>query len=877
VPVQTTYPGVYIEEVPSAVRTIVGVSTSVTAFLGYTRRGATNRATQVFNFGDYERAFGGLDVDSPVSYAVQQFFQNGGNEAWIVRAATGALAASVTIANNVAAGDTVLLVQAASEGLWGNGIRVTVDYDTLNPLDRFNLSVMEFRDVAGVVTPAVTEVYRNLSMDSHSQLYAVAVVNANSALIRLTRPAGVEAAVAGVRGSSTSGAIPVASMTNPLFGGRSRVRVSVDGSDPVELVLDAPAGAGAVKLTNLANDIRAKAAAAGLGLRPPAVAGAGATRTVTFESATTGEFSAVSFSNAAQNDAAGLLRLGVANGGLEASASAGLRPQESGTAGTSIGALPAAPADAKVKMIVHHGTSPDTVAVGTATNERQRVRVTGATAGSYTLSFRGVTSAAIAFNAPAADVQTALRAIPTIGGPSVNVTLGGGGIGDYIVEFVGDLAARDVPDLVPDATGLTGALADVTVTTDTPGQPEVTVWLAAGQPTTNEGIRARLEDALHQAARLSEGAANELAEARVLLVADTLVVLPGGHPDTWIEFDNFGGGDTTANRIGLRNAPANVAAYSLGVGAVVQAQAAVLAGADGTPPSLPDLIGNEVAKTGLYALADVDLFNILCTPGHTESDLLTAGMDYCERRRAFYIVDVPEAIDSLPEAQGWIKDSATPKSKNAAAYFPWIAQPDPLKNFRVRAFPPSGMLAGLYARTDGTRGVWKAPAGTDATLRGPRGVVYKLTDPENGTINPLALNAIRAMPVYGIVSWGARTLDGADQKASEWKYIPVRRLALFLEESLYRGTQWVVFEPNDEPLWAQIRLNVGAFMQNLFRQGAFQGTSPREAYLVKCDKETTTQNDINLGIVNIVVGFAPLKPAEFVILKITQLAGQVEA
>ena len=133
------------------------------------------------------------------------------------------------------------------------------------------------------------------------------------------------------------------------------------------------------------------------------------------------------------------------------------------------------------------------------------------------------------------------------------------------------------------------------------------------------------------------------------------------------------------------------------------------------------------------------------------------------------------------------------------------------------------------------------------------------------------------MPVYGIVSWGARTLDGADQKASEWKYIPVRRLALFLEESLYRGTQWVVFEPNDEPLWAQIRLNVGAFMQNLFRQGAFQGTSPREAYLVKCDKETTTQNDINLGIVNIVVGFAPLKPAEFVILKITQLAGQVEA
>jgi len=122
----------------------------------------------------------------------------------------------------------------------------------------------------------------------------------------------------------------------------------------------------------------------------------------------------------------------------------------------------------------------------------------------------------------------------------------------------------------------------------------------------------------------------------------------------------------------------------------------------------------------------------------------------------------------------------------------------------------------------------------------------------------------------------ARTLDGADALASEWKYLPVRRFALFLEESLYRGTKFAVFEPNDEPLWAQIRLNVGAFMQTLFRQGAFQGQSPRDAYFVKCDKETTTQNDINQGIVNILVGFAPLPPAEFVIIRISQIAGQIE-
>jgi phage tail sheath protein FI len=181
------------------------------------------------------------------------------------------------------------------------------------------------------------------------------------------------------------------------------------------------------------------------------------------------------------------------------------------------------------------------------------------------------------------------------------------------------------------------------------------------------------------------------------------------------------------------------------------------------------------------------------------------------------------------------------------------------------------------ARTDVQRGVWKAPAGIDAALNGTQALEVNFTDDENGMLNPLGINCLRSFPIIGRVVWGSRTVRGADLLADEYKYVPVRRLALYIEESLYRGTQWVVFEPNDEPLWAQIRLNVGAFMHNLFRQGAFQGATPREAYLVKCDKETTTQNDINLGIVNIVVGFAPLKPAEFVIIKIQQLAGQVEA
>ena len=171
--------------------------------------------------------------------------------------------------------------------------------------------------------------------------------------------------------------------------------------------------------------------------------------------------------------------------------------------------------------------------------------------------------------------------------------------------------------------------------------------------------------------------------------------------------------------------------------------------------------------------------------------------------------------------------------------------------------------------------VWKAPAGIDASLSGVTGLQSVLTDAENGSLNVQAVNCLRQFKVYGDVVWGARTLQGNDQAGSQWKYVPIRRLALYLESSLYNGTQWVVFEPNDESLWGQIRLNVGAFMHGLFAQGAFQGTTPQQAYFVKCDAENNPQPSINLGIVNILVGFVPLYPAEFVVIQIQQMAGQV--
>jgi uncharacterized protein len=300
-------------------------------------------------------------------------------------------------------------------------------------------------------------------------------------------------------------------------------------------------------------------------------------------------------------------------------------------------------------------------------------------------------------------------------------------------------------------------------------------------------------------------------------------------------------------------------------------------GADGTvlSPGTPDFYTALTSVFGIGSITDrIDIFNLVCVPGETNPTTIPTLQAQCRSRRAFLLVDSPkdETVANMPAALANLTQSDAP---NSAIFYPWVRAPDPLQQGALANFPPCGFVAGVFARTDSTRGVWKAPAGSDATINGATGLSITMSDAENGQLNPMGINCLRTLPVYGNVVWGSRTLYGQNDRGSEWKYIPVRRMALFLEESLYRGTQWVVFEPNDEPLWAQIRLNIGAFLQGLFRQGAFQGRTPRQAYFVKCDSETTTQSDINLGVVNILVGFAPLKPAEFVVIKIQQIAGDI--
>ncbi len=670
-PVTPTYPGVYIEEVPSGVRTIRGVATSIAAFLDFFPKGPMNKAVQILNMGDFERELGGLDSRSEAGYAIQQFFANGGTEAWVVRLASEdpndssntptraqvfiAEQTAVAPAPNLVAAEAAatLTVSAVDEGIWGSRLRVAIDPDVPKP-DEFNLIVTEYQSVGGRVVPVRQEVFRNLSMDGTKANFAGKKVNDPNQGSKLVR-------------STAKSTLP---------------------PDP-----------------------------------PP-------------------------LSNGTFSDG-------------------------------------------------HPGDPP-----------------------SITLS----------------------------ASPEVNVT-----VTDWVTPIT-------PPAPLP---------------LDLPAGPHP---LTAVAPALEAAIRAGIPD-------------NPVfSGATVDVIGNRLRILAGpGSPRNRVTFTPT----TASDEMAFTNNPdatVNSTEYTLeGTGLADTAQIFAVEGRDGVTPNAADLIGNLSSKTGIYALEDVDLFNLLCVPRTAVVDgspdaltpvqasaVITVAETYCEERRAFFLMDTPVGVDTPQEIKNWLAGNPTLRHRNAALFYPRVRVPDPLDDFRLRAFGPSGTIAGLCARTDASRGVWKSPGGTEASLRNVSELDYVLTDAENGVLNPLAINCLRTFPVYGHISWGARTLAGADQQASEWKYIPVRRLALFLEESLYRGTKWVVFEPNDEPLWAQIRLNVGAFMNNLFRQGAFQGQTPQEAYLVKCDGETTTQNDINLGIVNIVVGFAPLKPAEFVIIKIQQLAGQIQ-
>jgi phage tail sheath protein FI len=727
------YPGVTVYELPSSVHTITGVSTSLTAFVGTTPTGPVNVLTRIQSFAEYSTTFGGVDPSSEMSYAVMQYFLNGGRDSWVIRIAPGATTATLGIQDNF--GNPSLDFTAFNGGSAGNGIAVVIDWPNPDP-DRFTVTLTGVPDANG---NSAVEQYGGLSMSAADPNFVEAKINGVSSLVTVKRDPGAKF------GQGFSQNKAPASLA--IDATHNTIRVSVDGAAPVTVTFPSPS----------ANSDIVNALTTALGAVATVAPPSGNIFLITSKS--TSDHSSVVVLPGLQNDASRVLGFGTANGGIEADGSSPARPKPSPDPGK-------------------------------------------------------LTSAAI----PVGTYSTQSVALTLDGGRPVNVLLP-----------VGGLPQTSQPECDAFANAI-----QTTVRSFRPTVPAYANFTAAFDATTH-------------IITLTSGTRGP---------SSSVVVAQAGT-------------DTLATDLQLTIPPATQTAGG----------SQVLSG--GTQMALTNLntyatfVPSPASKQGIYALEDADIFNILCLPGITDPSTLIDAAAYCESRRAFLIVDPPTNQKPM-DIETLVTGTSVPKSDHAAIYYPNIQIGDPVTR-GLRLSAPSGTVAGIYARIDGTRGVWKAPAGTEANLVGVQKLEYTMTDGENGIINPVGANGIRLLNPYGIVSWGARTLMGADAIGSQYKYVPVRRLALYIEESLRRGTQWAVFEPNDEPLWAQIRLNVGTFMNTLFRQGAFEGASPRDAYFVKCDSETTQQADIDRGVVNIIVGFAPLKPAEFVMIAITQIAGQLAA
>ncbi len=803
--VQVSYPGVYIQEKSSGVKTITGVSTSIAAFFGRSQKGPLDQAVHCLSAADFVRAFGGPHPQSELAVSVGQFFNNGGTDCYVVRLADNTAAkAAVTLRSW--AGTDVLRAVAKMEGAWGNGVRLEVDYGTPNPGESFNLEVIQ--EEGG--QPVTTEQFTNLSMDPASPRFAPTFVTQSSQLVDLALAGGLNPNAGSFSGFS-EGRRPLGGDDAGVHGtfdglinpGGANPRsysfdISVDGSDYVTVnmsTLTAVPATAALITTELQTRINAALAAlvparqVTVSITAQASANNQYFLRITANTAG-GDNGTVRVRRSAANDIAGALMLGVDNGGVELARRSDYRPAPTGTV-----------------LRIEDG-------VGGLGPLDQLAGITEADLTSITIGTE--------------------PAVPLNVAPNNIVTTAGG-------DFFYQDARAGSPNAHSDGV-------------------REKLQIMANAITAAAGSRYRAELQGYQLVIIAkDGTTNETPSAVTFAGAEAATINP--------HFQR------------------NTRQYTLGTSGTSAFEGSGVAGADGGAPGFADYVGDPVQKTGFHALDTVDLFNLMVLPADYDltdtvrRQLWGPASIYCQSRRAFLLVDAPDSWTDTQGRPAVVQNTADINNLRAtvvkdysAVFYPKIRLNDA---GLLRSIGPTGAIAGLMARTDASRGVWKAPAGQEADIRGIVGLEAKVTDLENGVLNKQGVNVLRVFP-SGFVNWGARTLDGSDDLGSEWKYIPIRRLALFIEESLYRGTQWVVFEPNDEPLWANIRLNVGVFMHQLFRQGAFQGSTPDQAYFVKCDGETTTQADRNLGIVNIQVGFAPLKPAEFVVITIQQIAGDLQ-
>lgn len=372
-------------------------------------------------------------------------------------------------------------------------------------------------------------------------------------------------------------------------------------------------------------------------------------------------------------------------------------------------------------------------------------------------------------------------------------------------------------------------------------------------------------------------------ESRLVEVWDRLSVLPGDENyvvdvlarSAYIRWDTSGGPPVAPTHDHLGSPPSDSPSEDDVVLGAVDLTGGTGGGGELTFAAYSQLLSEQLAGIDDAALLVATCDAFLSTTEADYTSYVDAFVAYAEgrpRQDLFFVGDLPRersASTTTQAASGAVSSFKDLGASNfSGIYWPHVVVGDLAGVGRnpTITLPPAAFVAGLFARTDGRRGVWKAPAGTDATLALTVELDYQLNDLHSDDLNPVGINALRTMPGAGRVVWGSRTM----QPSSEWRYVPVRRTAIFLRTSIYNGIQWAVFEPNDEPLWSSLRASIGGFMETQFRRGAFAGRTRDDAYQVKVDASTTTAIDQAAGVVNILVAFAPLRPAEFVVVQLSQ-------
>ena len=953
-----SYPGVYVQELPSAVHTITGVATSITGFVGWAPMGPMDAATMIESWPDFVTQFGGFNANSYLGYAVNQFFANGGAQAYIVRLVwDGSLPASpgsapLPCATAFAAGIglATTTISASYGGLTGTttlGIGPKVLQSlALTPASVPALMVGQSFQLtatgtysdgstsapAGLVWSPGTGGTVTVSAGGLVTAAAVglAVVSATVGAVTVSVPVTVTAAALTGITISPAGPLTLAAGQTATFtaagaytggftqdvSGLVTWQSTVNANVGIAAGVATPATPGAANITAViggvtSNAVQVTATAAALlsiSISPavaPLVALPGTlqlTTTGTFSSGppaalpagatwTSSNTAIATVDNTGEVTSAGLgtATITVTSGAVTASI-----PVTVSTATLkTVTVTPAAPSLAAglKQQFAAQGTYSDNTTLDltsavtwasttpAATIAAEGGLATAAAAGSSVITATFGTAPA------AAQGQVTLTVTPpvllSIALTPANTTIAAGATQQYTATGTYSAgAAQPLPGAIWSSSNQAAAtISGAGLATPVASGGTLTLFASNPGAWANAATGGLKVSVTAAAANPGKFGLSVLLGGTVVENYVNLSVNPTD-PNYVVTVI-----DSDSNYISFIN-PLTGAPVLPTTTPVATTNAVSLAGgADGTPIVPASDQNFELAllaaDKGVYLLSQVDIFNLLCVPGETDGSAIQKLQTYCAAERAFLIVDAPSlATVANLSASGPVGTggppppaiTAAPNAGYSAYYFPWVNAPDPLFGNRAKLCPPCGYVAGIYAATDASRGVWKAPAGIDAGLTGLIGLQYVLTDAQNGLLNPQAVNCLRQFRVYGNVVWGARTLLGNDLVGSDWKYVPIRRLALYIESSLLEGTQWVVFEPNDEPLWSQVRMNVGAFMQGLFAQGAFQGSTPDQAYFVKCDSETNPQASIDLGIVNILVGFAPLYPAEFVVIQIQQIS-----